>query len=185
MISTSDFKNGMVIRYEHGMYEIIDFQLVRMQQRQAIVRTRLKNIKTGNVLDQPFRSGERFEEIYLEDRPIQYLYNDGDRYNFMDNESYNEVMISASLLGEQVKYLKENMEVVGRYNGDELILVELPASVTLEVTQTEPGVRGDTAKSGTKPATVETGATINVPLFVKTGDKVRVDTRNGQYLERA
>ena len=185
MISTSDFKNGMVIRYEQGMYEIIDFQLVRMQQRQAIVRTRLKNIRTGNVLDQPFRSGERFEEIYLEDRPIQYLYSDGDKYNFMDNESYNEVMISASLLGGQTDYLKENMEVIGRYNGDELILVELPASVTLEVTQTEPGVRGDTAKSGTKPATVETGATIKVPLFVNTGDKIRVDTRNGQYLERA
>jgi len=185
VISTSDFKNGMVIRYEQGMYEIIDFQLVRMQQRQAIVRTRLKNIKTGSVLDQPFRSGERFEEIYLEDRPIQYLYSDGDKYNFMDNESYNEVMISASLLGGQTDYLKENMEVIGRYNGDELILVELPASVTLEVTQTEPGVRGDTAKSGTKPATVETGATIKVPLFVNTGDKIRVDTRNGQYLERA
>ncbi len=175
----------MVIRYEHGMYEIIDFQLVRMQQRQAIVRTRLKNIKTGSVLDQPFRSGERFEEIYLEDRPIQYLYSDGDKYNFMDNQSYNEVMISKTLLGEQVNYLKENMEVIGRYNDEELILVELPASVTLEVTQTEPGVRGDTAKSGTKPATVETGATIKVPLFVNPGDKIRVDTRTGQYLERA
>ena len=184
MISTSDFKNGMVIRYENQMYEILDFQLVRMQQRQAIVRTKLKNIKNGNVLEQPFRSGDRFEEVYLEDRTIQYLYHDGDKYHFMDNETYHEVVVSASLLGDAINYLKENTEVLGRYNDDNLILVELPASVTLEVSQTEPGIRGDTAKSGTKPAKVETGATIKVPLFVNIGDKVRVDTRTGQYLER-
>lgn len=174
----------MVIRYENQMYEILDFQLVRMQQRQAIVRTKLKNIKNGNVLEQPFRSGDRFEEVYLEDRTIQYLYHDGDKYHFMDNETYHEVVVSASLLGDAINYLKENTEVLGRYNDDNLILVELPASVTLEVSQTEPGIRGDTAKSGTKPAKVETGATIKVPLFVNIGDKVRVDTRTGQYLER-
>ncbi len=185
MISTSDFRNGIVIRFEHGMYEIIDFQLVRMQQRQAIVRTKLKNIKTGNVLEQPFRSGDRFEEIYVEDRPIQYLYNDGDRYHFMDNETYHEVTVSKAIVGPQLAYLKENMEVQGRYLNDELLLIQLPSSVILEVTETEPGVRGDTAKSGTKPAKVETGATIKVPLFVNTGDKIRVDTRSGDYLERA
>ncbi len=185
MISTSEFKNGVVIKYENQMYEIIDFQLVRMQQRQAIVRTRLKNILNGNVLDQPFRSGERFEEVYLEDRPIQYLYNDGDKYHFMDNENYHEVVISKALLGDQTHYLVENTEVVGRYSDDKLILVELPSSVVLEISETEPGVRGDTAKSGTKPAKASTGATIRVPLFVNTGDKIRVDTRTGDYLERA
>lgn len=185
MISTSDFRNGIVIRYENGLYEIIDFQLVRMQQRQAIVRTKLKNIKTGSVLEQPFRSGDRFEEIYLEDRPIQFLYKDGDKYHFMDNETYHEVMVSGAMLGSQVDYLKENMEVLGRYHDEDLILIQLPSSVVLEVTQTEPGVRGDTAKSGTKPAKVETGATIKVPLFVNMGDKIRIDTRSGDYLERA
>ncbi len=185
MISTSEFKSGVVIKYNHDLYEIVDFQLVKMQQRQAIVRTKLKSITNGNVLEQPFRSGERFEEVYLEDRPIQYLYTDGEKYYFMDSQSYNEVVMLAKTLGEQVNFLQENMEVTGRYNEDKLILVELPASVVLEVKQTDPGLRGDTAKSGTKPAKVETGATVKVPLFVNTGDKIRVDTRTGQYLERA
>lgn len=185
MISTSDFKTGMVIRYEHAMYEIVDFQMVRMQQRQAIFRTKLKNIKTGAALEQPFRSGEQFEEIYLEDRPIQYLYHEGEKYHFMDNTSYNEVVINKSTLGKQTDFLIENTEVIGRYNDEELILVELPASVVMEVAQTDPGLRGDTAKSGTKLATSSSGATIKVPLFVNTGDKIRVDTRTGQYLERA
>ena len=185
MVSTSEFKSGLVIKYNNDLYEIIEFQLVKMQQRQPIVRTKLKSITNGNVLEQPFRSGEKFEEIYLEDRPIQYLYNDGEKYHFMDSQSFNEVVILAKTLGEQANFLQENMEVTGRYNDDKLILVELPASVVLEVKQTDPGLRGDTAKSGSKPAKVETGATVKVPLFVNTGDKIRVDTRTGQYLERA
>ena len=185
MISTSDFRSGIVIKYENGLYEIVDFQLVKMQQRQAIVRTKLKNIKTGSLLEQPFRSGERFEEVFFEDRPIQYLYHEGDFYHFMDSQSYNEVVISAKALGDQANFLQENTEVTGRYNGDDLILVELPASVVLAVTETDPGLRGDTAKSGTKHAKLESGATVRVPLFVNTGDKVRVDTRTGQYIERA
>lgn len=185
MVSTSQFKAGMIIKYEGGLCEVLDYQLVKMQQRQPIVRTRLKNIKTGNVLEQAFRSGDKFEDVYLEDRPLQYLYGDGQKYHFMDSETYHEIVMGASLLGERVNYLKENTEVTGRFSGDELILVELPASVVLEVTQTEPGIRGDTAKSGSKPAQVNTGATIKVPLFVSTGDKIRVDTRTGQYVERA
>jgi len=185
VISTSEFKSGLVIKYNNDLFEIIEFQLVKMQQRQPIVRTKLKSITNGNVLEQPFRSGEKFEEIYLEDRPIQYLYNEGEKYHFMDSQSFNEVVMLAKTLGEQVNFLQENMEVIGRYNDDKLILVELPASVVLEVKQTDPGLRGDTAKSGSKPAKVETGATIKVPLFVNTGDKIRVDTRTGQYLERA
>ena len=185
MVTTSQFKAGLVIKYENQMCEILDFQLVKMQQRQPIVRTKFRNIRTGNVLEIPFRSGEKFEEIFLEDRPIQYLYRDGNKLHFMDTQSYNEVVMGAEVLGDRVNYLRENDEIIGRYNDETLILVELPSSVTLKVTETEPGVRGDTAKSGTKPAKVETGATFKVPLFVNSGDSIRVDTRTGQYLERA
>lgn len=185
MVSTSQFKAGLVIRYENQMCEILDFQLVKMQQRQPIVRTKFRNIRTGNVLEVPFRSGEKFDEVFLEDRPIQYLYRDGNKLHFMDTQSYNEVVMGAEVLGEQVNYLRENDEIIGRYNDEDLILVELPSSVILKVIETEPGVRGDTAKSGTKPAKVDTGATIKVPLFVGPGEMIRVDTRTGQYLERA
>ena len=185
MISTSQFKNGVIIKWNNDLYEILEYQLVKMQQRQPIVSTKLKNIRSGNVLEQKFRSGEKFEDVYLEEKPIQYLYHEGDRYYFMDSEAYHEVVVSATLLGEKVNYLKENSEASGRYCGELLISVDLPSSVVLQVKETEPGVRGDTAKSGTKPAKVETGATFKVPLFVNSGDSIRVDTRTGQYLERA
>ena len=185
MISTSQFKTGIIIKYENQMWEVVEWQLVKMQQRQPIVSTRLRNIKTGNVLDQKFRSGEKFEEVYLEQKTIQYTYHDENHYHFMDSQTYHEVVVDAAVLGSNINYLKDNMEVNGKFSGDELLLIELPASVVLKITETEPGVRGDTAKSGSKPAKTETGATIKVPLFVTTGDKVRVDTRTGQYLERA
>ena len=185
MVSTSEFKTGLIIKYEGKLCEIIEYQLVKMQQRQPIVRTKLRDIKTGNVNEIPFRSGEKFEDVYLEDKPIQYLYRDGNRFYFMNTETYNEVLISAEQLGDKADFLKENADAIGRYIDEELISVELPASVVLEITETEPGVRGDTAKSGSKPAKVETGAIIKVPLFVGTGDKIRVDTRTRQYLERA
>jgi elongation factor P len=185
VVSTSEFKGGLIIKYENALVEIIEWQLVKMQQRQPIVRTKMRNIRTGAMLEQAFRSGDKFEDVYIEDKPIQYLYHDDHNYHFMDSTSYNEVVVSATLLGDKVKFMKENSEVTGRYSDEELISVELPASVTLKVTETEPGVRGDTAKSGGKPAKVETGATIKVPLFVNQGDSVRVDTRTGQYLERA
>ena len=185
LITTSEFRAGVVIKYNNDLFEIIDFQLVKMQQRQPIVRTKLKSITNGNFLEQPFRSGEKFEEIYLEDRPIQFLYREGDKFHFMDSQSFNEVVMLSKTLGDQANFLKENMEITGRYDDEKLILVELPASVVLEVKQTDPGLRGDTAKSGSKPAVVDSGATVKVPLFVNTGDKIRVDTRTGQYLERA
>ena len=175
----------MVIKYENGLWEILEYQLVKMQQRQPIVRTKMRNIRTGNVLEQPFRSGDKFEELYLEEKPIQFLYREGDRFYFMDSAAYHEIIVSAATVGDKADYLKENSEAMGRYCDEELISIELPSSVTLKVTETEPGVRGDTAKSGTKPAKVETGAAIKVPLFVNTGDQIRVDTRTGQYLERA
>jgi elongation factor P len=185
MVSTSEFKTGMIIKYENGLWEIIEYQLVKMQQRQPIVRTKMRNIRTGNVLEQPFRSGDKFEDLYLEEKPLQYLYKDGDKFHFMDSEAYHEVVVMAAALGDKADFLRENDEVAGRYADDELISVELPASVVLKVVETEPGVRGDTAKSGSKPAKVETGATIKVPLFVNTGENIRVDTRTRQYIERA
>ena len=185
MVSTSEFKSGMIIKYNHEMYEILEYQLVKMQQRQPIVRTKMRNVKNGNVLEQPFRSGDKFDEMYVEQKLIQYLYRDGNNFHFMDSESYHAVVVSAQLMGEKAQFLKENSEAVGKYCNEELLMVELPASVTLKVVETEPGLRGDTAKSGTKPAKMETGATIKVPLFVSTGDEIRVDTRTGQYLERA
>ncbi len=185
MITTSQFKTGVIIKFENQMCEILDFQLVKMQQRQPIVRTRLRNIKTGSVVEQAFRSGDKFEEVYLDEKPIQYLYHEGNRYYFMNSESYHEIVVDAAILGDKVNFLKDNSEAAGKFNNEELILIELPSSVVLKVTETEPGVRGDTAKSGTKPAKVETGATIKVPLFVGTGDEIRVDTRTGLYLERA
>ncbi len=185
VISTSQFKSGVIIKFDNDLCEIIDFQLVKMQQRQPIVSTKMRNLRTGNTLEQKFRSGDKFEDVYLEDKPIQYLYHEGNKYHFMDSESYHELTVSSELLGNKVNYLKENSDAIGRYCEEKLISVELPASVVLKVTETEPGVRGDTAKSGTKLATVETGATIKVPLFVNAGDELRVDTRTGQYLERA
>ena len=185
MISTSQFKSGVIILHDNNMCEILEFQLVKMQQRQPIVRTKLRNIRTGNVLEIAFRSGEKFEEVYLEDKPIQYLYHEGKNYHFMDTENYHEVVVTAELLGQNASFLKDNAEITGRFSDEKLILVQLPSSVELKVTETEPGIRGDTAKSGTKPAKVETGAMIKVPLFVNQGDVIRVDTRTGQYLERA
>ena len=185
MVSTSEFKAGIIIKYENQLWEILDYQLVKMQQRQPIVRTRLRNIKTGSAMEQAFRSGEKFEEIYLDQKQIQFLYHEGTKYHFMDSETYQEVVVSAEMLGSQADFLKDNAEALGKFNGEELLLIELPPSVVLKIMETEPGVRGDTAKSGTKPAKVETGATVKVPLFVTTGDSIRVDTRTGQYLERA
>jgi elongation factor P len=185
VITTSQFKSGVIILVDGQMCEILDYQLVKMQQRQPIVSTRLRNIKTGSVLEQKFRSGDKFEEVYLEDRPIQYLYHEGNNYHFMDSQSYHAVVVDGQMLGGKADYLKDNSEAVGKFSNDQLISLELPSSVTLLVAETEPGVRGDTAKSGTKPAKVETGATIKVPLFVNTGDHIRVDTRTGDYIERA
>ena len=185
MISTSQFKSGIIIKIDNVLYEIIEWQLVKMQQRQPIVSTKLKNLKTGLLIEQKFRSGDKFEDLHLEEKPIQYLYQDGNKFHFMDNESYHEITVNAELLGDRANYMKENTEVLGRYCDEELLSIELPPSVVLKITETEPGVRGDTAKSGFKPAKVETGATIKVPLFVGVGEEIRVDTRTGAYLERA
>ena len=185
MITANEFKNGIVIKYNNQLFQIVWFQHVKMQQRAPIVRTKLVSLKTGQTLEQPFRSGDAFEDVFLERREIQYLYEDGDLLHFMNTEDYQDVVINKSMIPEQIHYLKDNMNVTGLYGDNELLTIELPASVTLAIKETEPGVRGDTAKSGSKPATLETGAAIKVPLFINPGDIVKVDTRTGAYIERA
>lgn len=185
MITANEFKNGIVIKYNHQLFQIVWFQHVKMQQRAPIVRTKMVSLKTGQMLEQPFRSGDAFEDVFLERHELQYLYSDGDLFHFMNNEDFQDVVINRAMIQEQLKYMKENMNVTGLYGDNELLTVELPASVVLEIKETEPGVRGDTAKSGSKPATLETGAAIKVPLFINPGDMVKVDTRTGAYIERA
>lgn len=185
MISANEFKNGVVIKYNNQLFQIVWFQHVKMQQRAPIVRTKMVSLKTGQTLEQPFRSGDTFEDVYLERHELQYLYADGELIHFMNTEDYQDVVINKSTIAEQLQYMKENMNVTGLYGDNELLTIELPASVILEIKETEPGVRGDTAKSGNKPATLETGAVVRVPLFINPGDMVKVDTRTGNYIERA
>ncbi|HLM68401.1 MAG TPA: elongation factor P [Longimicrobium sp.] len=186
MATTADFRNGMVISMDGVLWSILWFQHHKPGKGNTVVRSKLKNVLTGNVLEKTFRAGDRIEEVRLEHRPIQYSYNDGEFYYFMDQQTYDQIPLAAAVLGEdQLKYLKEGMECDGLVHGENVIAVELPFFVTLQVTQTDPGVRGDTATGGTKPATLETGAVVQVPLFLNEGDLIRVDRREDKYIERA
>jgi elongation factor P len=184
--TTADFRNGMVISMDGVLWSILWFQHHKPGKGNTVVRSKLKNVLTGNVLEKTFRAGERIDEVRLEHRPIQYSYNDGEFYYFMDQQTYDQIPLAAAVIGEdQLKYLKEGMECDGLVHGENVIAVELPFFVTLQVTQTDPGVRGDTATGGTKPATLETGAVVQVPLFLNEGDLIRVDRREDKYIERA
>ena len=185
MITVGDFKSGMVIKLKGEMYQIVSYQTVKMQQRAPITRTKLVNLKTGSATEQSFRSGDRFENVYLERKEIQYLYDDGNLLHFMNTSDYHDVVISREMLGDKLKFLKDNDTVMGLYCDGNLLSVELPPAVRLKVTETQPGVRGDTAKAATKLAKLETGAEVKVPLFINTGDVLKIDTRTGQYMERA
>jgi len=186
LATTADFRNGMVISMDGVLWSILWFQHHKPGKGNTVVRSKLKNVLTGNVLEKTFRAGERIDEVRLEHRPIQYSYNDGEFYYFMDQQTYDQIPLAAAVLGEdQLKYLKEGMECDGLVHGENVIAVELPYFVTLQVTQTDPGVRGDTATGGTKPATLETGAVVQVPLFLNEGDLIRVDRREDKYIERA
>lgn len=186
MASTADFRNGMVIQIDGELFSIVEFQHVKPGKGGAFVRTRLKKVKTGQVIDKTFRAGEKVTDVRLERRPLQYLYTDGQLYHFMDTSSYEQFPVAESVIGDQVKYLKENIEATGLFQEDGSILeVELPFFIVLEIVETDPGVRGDTASGGTKPAKLESGAVVNVPLFVNVGDKIKVDRRSNEYLERA
>ncbi len=184
MYSTADFRKGLKIELDGTPYVIADFQHVKPGKGGAFVRTKLKNLVTGRVLDRTFRSGERVKRPDLMEREMQYLYREGDRFCLMDNESYEQLWFTAEQLGEARLYLTENLNVQVLFFYQQPLAVEVPTFVVLEVAQTEPGVRGDTATGGTKPATLETGAVIQVPLFIHAGDRVRVDTRTGSYIER-
>jgi elongation factor P len=184
--STADFRNGMTIQLDGALYTITYFQHVKPGKGGAFVRTKLKNVLTGAVIEKTFRAGEKVDEVRLERRSVQYSYSDGQLYYFMDQQTYEMIPLAADVLGEdQLKYLKENMECEGLVHNDTIISVELPFFVTLAVVETDPGVRGDTAQGGTKPAKLETGAIVQVPLFLEEGDVIRVDRREDKYIERA
>ena len=184
MVTAGDFKNGITIEYDNGVYQIIEFQHVKPGKGAAFVRTKLKDIKNGGVIETSFRPTEKFPQAHIDRRDMQYLYNDGDLYYFMDTETYDQISLPKEEIGDSLKFVKENeMVKICSHNGD-VFAVEPPLFVELEVTDTEPGLKGNTATGATKPATLETGAEVQVPLFVNTGDKLQIDTRTGEYLKR-
>jgi elongation factor P len=184
MISTNDLRTGLTIDVDGEVYSVVEFQHVKPGKGAAFVRTKLKNMRTGRVVEQTFRAGEKVNRAHIERKEMQYLYREAESIVFMDNETYEQVSITEDQLGENINYLQENMNIfVLIYNG-ELMGIDLPHSVELKVATTEPGVRGDTASGATKSATLETGLVIQVPLFVDEGDIVKVDTKTGEYLER-
>lgn len=185
MASTADFRNGMTIQLDHNLFTITYFQHVKPGKGGAFVRTKLKNVLTGAVIEKTFRAGEKVDEVRLERRPVQYSYADGDLYYFMDQETFEIFPLAKDVIGDdQLRYLKENMACEGLVHGDQVISVELPFFVELKIEQTDPGVRGDTATGGTKTARLETGAIVQVPLFLEEGDLIRVDRREDKYIER-
>jgi elongation factor P len=185
MASTADFRNGLVLEMDGKLVTIVYFQHVKPGKGPAFVRTKLKNVLTGAVVEKTFRSGEKVTDVRLERRPVTYSYSDGQLYHFMDQNSFEMIPLSDEVIGEdQLKYLKENMACEGLLHEGTVLSVELPFFVELEITETDPGLRGDTAQGGTKPATLETGAVIQVPLFVELGDVVKVDRREDKYLTR-
>lgn len=184
MYTTAEFKKGLKIELEGKPYLIVDFQHVKPGKGGAFVRTKLKNMINGRVVDQTFRSGEKVGRPDMEEKEMQYLYRDGDNFVFMDNANYEQVYLSKDQMGEQTQFLQENINVKLLYFNKEPLGLELPNFVELKVTSTEPGFKGDTATGGNKPATLETGAVIQVPLFIAEGDRIRVDTRTGSYMDR-
>ncbi|MBN1165432.1 MAG: elongation factor P [Candidatus Krumholzibacteriota bacterium] len=184
MADTSNFRNGLIMKINNQLYSIMEFQHVKPGKGGAFVRTKLKKIPEGSVIDKTFRAGEKVEEVRVERRKYQYLYSADDLYYVMDMESYEQIPIARSLFEDALPYLKESMEISVLMDDTTPIAVELPTFVELAVAKTEPGVRGDTAQGGTKPAQLETGATVMVPLFIEEGEVLKVDTRTGRYIER-
>ncbi len=183
MISGSELRKGVIIELEDKLYQVIDYQHVKMK-RTALARVKLRDIRAGHTIEQTFQSDQKFTRARLDFRGVQYLYNDGNLYYFMDEETFEQMPVDTSQLGDTINYLKEGMSLqMSSYKGD-LVGVELPITIDLKVTETGPDFKGDTATAGTKPATLETGITIQVPMFVNQGDIIKVDTRSGSYLER-
>lgn len=185
MISVNDFKTGLTIEVDHGIWRVIDFQHVKPGKGAAFVRSKLRNLRTGAIQEKTFRAGEKVEKAQIDNRRMQYLYASGDQHVFMDNESYEQIELPATRIEYELKFLKENMEVyIVMYQG-EVLGVDIPNTVELEVTETEPGIKGDTTSGGTKPATVETGLIVQVPFFVNQGDHLIINTTDGSYVSRA
>src|SRR3712207_2577896 len=184
MISSNDFRTGVTIELDGSVWRVVEFLHVKPGKGSAFLRTKLKNVQTGGVVERTFRAGETVTQANLEKRTMQHTYKEGDQFVFMDMESYEESTLSASQIGDRVKYINEGMEVNVVTWGEQVLEVELPNSVVLEVIATDPGVKGDTATGGSKPATLETGATVMVPLFITTGERIKIDTRNDTYQGR-
>ena len=184
MISAGDFRNGITIELDNNIYQIIEFQHVKPGKGAAFVRNKLKNVKSGGVIEKTFRPTEKCPQARIDRKDMQYLYSDGDLFNFMDMENYEQIALNADAIGDTLKFVKENeMVKVCSHNGS-VFAIEPPLFVELEITETEPGFKGDTATGASKPAVVETGATVYVPLFVNQGDVIKIDTRTGEYLSR-
>ena len=185
VISTSDIKNGITIKIDEGLFTVIDFQHVKPGKGGAFVRTKIRNARTGAVIERTYRSDERLEQAIIDKRDTQYLYRDGDDYVFMDQDTYDQIPVSSKNLGEAANFLKETGKAMLVQFEDEIIGVELPASVELTIAETEPGMQGDRVSGARKPATLETGFVVQVPLFVGPGEVIKVDTRTGEYMTRA
>jgi elongation factor P len=184
MISTADFRNGLIIELDGDLMEIVEFQHVKPGKGGAFVRTKFKNFLTGRVLEKTFRSGEKFEEARIEEQRWQFLYSDGLQFHFMDHNTYEQMAINADVVGNQALWMKENSDVSLMFHNGKVISVEVPAHVVLTIAKSDPGVQGDRTSGAKKPATLETGAVIQVPLFLGEGDQVKVDTRTGEYITR-
>ena len=183
-ITTNDLKNGITLDLPEGLFQVVDFQHVKPGKGGAFVRTTLKNSRTGAVVDRTFRASEKVEQAVIDKREMQYLYREGDELVFMDNTTYEQLSVAPSSLGPAAGFLVQGASAVLQMYAGEIVGVEIPTSVELEVTETEPGLQGDRVSGGRKPATVETGIAVSVPLFINVGDRIKVDTRNGQYLTR-
>ncbi|MBR4748965.1 MAG: elongation factor P [Abditibacteriota bacterium] len=182
-MDTSDFKNGISIVVDGDIWTIVEFQHVKPGKGPAFVRSKLKNVKNGKVVEKTWRAGERMDQAFIERGPLTYSYQEGDELYFMD-EDYELKSVPAEVLGDGIKYLQEGIEVMALYHDGNLLSVELPVNITSTVVDTEPGEKGNTASGGSKPATIETGAVVNVPFFINIGDRIKVDTRTGEYMER-
>ena len=184
MISTNDFKTGLSVEIDGDAYTVVDFQHVKPGKGAAFVRSKLRNMRTGAVIEKTFNAGEKLPKAHLERRDMEYLYHDGTYYVFMDQETYEQSLLTDAQMVDATNYLKENMVISVLMFKNEIIGVDLPGQVELEVIETEPGIKGDTASGGNKPATLETGAVVRVPFFINVGDKIRVNTKTGDYVER-
>ena len=184
MISTGDVKKGVIIELDGQLMKVLDWSHIKMARGSAQVRMKMQNVRKGDIVERTFQAGTRWPRARVETRKAQYLYSDGDAYHFMDAETYEQFAMTAATLGDDARFLKENVEVTVDYYMERPLKVTLPNVVELKITQTDPGVRGDTVSGGSKPAVLESGATVNVPLFIDQGTAIRVDTRTGEYIER-